>query len=376
MNIGRLAVHTAIAIAACAAFAITGHHAVLHAQDCARRYVATGDHYPSGHDIQEAERYPNHLLDDFLKKWGPWCLYDVAKEEATSSKYITDGQLAQTWNYRPDLITITVGEENDTIKKLVTDCFNNIKDHDFAQANTCAAGILANAQLFTNLTNNLTTIQQQYRVLMASKPKLVVAVTGYPNIYPKSLDATAKITELCTPLIDTIPTCVARWALLPTALDLLDQVFKKLNDTIANAVKPFAIGSNGRFVYVDTYSKLRDHCMEMKVTIKTTVEHPEEEGAVHQHDSPEVNFGCDESWFKAGDDGTKIPDYLEPAAIGVLIDKSQTTKGMGVHPNDSGNKCIAQLIWEADTLDPGVTPLKWKLSVPEASNTNVCQGSS
>jgi len=31
---------------------------------------------------------------------------------------------------------------------------------------------------------------------------------------------------------------------------------------------------------------------------------------------------------------------------------------MGVHPDDTGNNCIGDLIWEADTLDPGVTPLK------------------
>ena len=46
---------------------------------------------------------------------------------------------------------------------------------------------------------------------------------------------------------------------------------------------------------------------------------------------------------------------------------------MGVHPNDDGNKCISNLIFEADTLEPGVTPLKWKLSIPQAPNTNICQ---
>jgi hypothetical protein len=46
---------------------------------------------------------------------------------------------------------------------------------------------------------------------------------------------------------------------------------------------------------------------------------------------------------------------------------------MGVHPNDTGNKCISDLIWEADTLEPGVTPLKWKLSIPEAPKTDICQ---
>ena len=373
MKTGRLAIHALIAFAACAAFAIADHHAVLHAQDCARRLVAGGDHYPSGHDIEEAERYPNHLLEDHLKKWGPWCSYDIAKEGTTSTTYITEGQLAQTWNLRPDLITLTVGEENSTIVKLVTDCFDKVKDHDFSGATTCASGILANSSLWSNLSLNLTTIQQQYRVIMAGRPKLAVAITGYPNPYAKSLDATAKIAELCTPLIDTIPTCLARWAQLPPALETIDQVFKKLNKTIEDSVKPFAIGSAGRFVYVDTYTKMRDHCMKMEVEIKTKVEHPEEEGAVHDHDSPKVNFGCSDPWFKAGDDGTAMPNYLDPAAIGILIQKSQTTSGMGVHPNDSGNKCISDLIWDADTLDPGVTPLKWKLSVPEAPNSSICQ---
>jgi hypothetical protein len=286
---------------------------------------------------------------------------------------ISGGQLAQTWNLRPDLITLTIGEENATIIKLVTECFDKIKDHEFADASACAATILGNQSLFTNLTSNLTTIQQQYRVIMAGRPRLVVAVTGYPNPYPKSLDAGLQIALLCVPLIDTIPTCTARWVQLPPALELLDQVFKKLNTTIENAVKPFAIGSGGRFVYVDTYTKLRDHCMKMEVEIKTKVEHPEEEGAVHDHNSPKINFGCSENWFVEGEDGTAIPLYLDPAALGILIDRSQTTSGMGVHPNDEGHKCISDLIWEADTLEPGVTPLKWKLSIPEAPNANICK---
>ena len=85
--------------------------------------------------------------------------------------------------------------------------------------------------------------------------------------------------------------------------------------------------------------------MKMEVSFKTQVEHPEEDGVVHEHDSPSaVNFGCDEPWFVAGDDGTDTPFYLEPAAIGVLIQESQTTSGMGVYPNDDGQKCISDLI--------------------------------
>ena len=134
----------------------------------------------------------------------------------------------------------------------------------------------------------------------------------------------------------------------------------------------FGTPNGSRYVYVDLYPKFEDHCMTMKVQIKTKVEHPEESGAVHQHDSPEVNFGCSEKWFVEGDDGTAKPNYLLPAAPGVLIEWSQTTKGMGVYPNADGHKCISEAIWEADTIDPGTTPLKWKLGYGEASNSDIC----
>ncbi|HEY0592455.1 MAG TPA: hypothetical protein VGF40_11850 [Thermoanaerobaculia bacterium] len=344
------------------------------AQGCGLHYVAAGDAITAGKEVTESERYPNQLVERHLKTWGAWCLYDIAKDETTSQTYITGGQLAQTWNYRPDLITLTVGEQNNTIKDVVGSCFDKVKSHDFAGANACAGAILGNTTLYSNLTSNLTTTFQQYRMIMSGRPNLVVAVLGYPNPYPKSLDASAKIAELCAPLIDTIPTCTARWVQLPPALELIDQVFKKLNKTIEDAVKPFAIGSAGRFVYVNTYDKLRDHCMKMEVSFKTTVEHPEESGAVHEHDSPyAVNFGCSENWFVEGDDGTDSPFYLNPAAIGVLTKYSQKTENMGVWPNADAHKCLADLIWEADTLDPGTTPLKWKLRVPEPPKTDICQ---
>ena len=58
--------------------------------------------------------------------------------------------------------------------------------------------------------------------------------------------------------------------------------------------------------------------------------------------------------------------------MGVLTNKSQTTKGMGVRVNADGQKCIADLIWEWDTPEPGVTPLKWKLKYPEQPNSDIC----
>jgi hypothetical protein len=352
---------------------------ILIAQDCARRYIAGGDHLPAGHEVSEDERYPSQLLDDHLKKWGPWCVYNTAVNEATSQVYINGGtqQLSQTWNLRPDLITLTVGGENNPIINLITSCFDNVKDHEFAQASACAAGVLGNTAAWNSLTSNLTTTLQQYRMILAGRPKLVVAVTGYPNPFPKALDVTPKIAQLCLQLIDTIPTCTIRWAQLPPALEILDQAIKKLNTTIQNAVKPFTLAapSAGRFFFVDTYTKTRDHCMKMEVEIKTKVEHPEQSGSVHDHNTvSKVDFGCSDPWYVEGDDGTAIPFYLDPAALGVLIDRSQTTSGMGVHLNDDGHKCVSDLIWEHDTPEPGVTPLKWKLSIPETAKQNICQG--
>jgi hypothetical protein len=375
-TINRRIVWAAVTAAALGAVAAVGDRlvSVAHAQGCGLHYVAAADDIPAGHDVSESQRYPNHLMDDHLKKWGAWCEYDIAQNGTTSSTYITGGQLATTWNDRPDFITLTVGEQNSTIVNLVTSCFDKIKSHDFAGGSTCASSILGNPTLYSNLTSNLITTFQQYRVIMAGRPRLVVGVTGYPNPYPKSLDAAAKIAELCTPLIDTIATCTVRWVQLPPALELIDQVFQKLNTTIANAVATFANNSAGRFVFVNTYDKLRDHCMKMEVSFKTKVEHPEEDGAVHDHDSPSaVNFGCSEPWFVAGSDGTDTPFYLNPAAPGILIQESQTTSGMGVYPNDDGHKCISDLIWEADTIEPGVTPLKWKLGIPEQPKSDICQ---
>src|SRR5262249_9935747 len=162
-------------IAAAATGALPRSRAVVYAQGCGLHYVAVADDIPFGHDDDANQRYPDHLWNDHLKKWGAWCEYDLAQSGTTSSTYITGGQLAQTWNMRPDLITLTVGEQNTTIVNLITSCFDDVKSHDFAGAASCAGAILGNSSLYANLTSNLTTTFQQYRVIMAGRPKLVVA---------------------------------------------------------------------------------------------------------------------------------------------------------------------------------------------------------
>jgi len=274
---------------------------------------------------------------------------------------------------RPDFLTIQLGEQNTPMVNAITKCFDKVKDHDFAGASACGAEILADSSLWTDLKKNYTTILSYTRIMAAQRPALVIAVVNYPNPYPQALDVVDEIVELCVPLVDTIPTCTARWVQLPPALEVLDQVFQKMNQTLKDAMAPFQAGPNGyRWVYADAYPRFKGHCMTMKVTIKTTVTHPPPVG-VHEHDSPEVNFGCSPTWFVEGEDGTATPNYLDPPIAGVLTKKSQTTKGMGVYPNADGHKCIADVIWEADTIYPGTTPLKWLLGYGERSNADICQ---
>jgi lysophospholipase L1-like esterase len=346
-----------------------------------RIYVASGDDIAGGNALNDnTKRYPDQLLSDHLKSPG-WCLYNQGKNGQTSSTYISGGGLASAYNMRPDLLTIQLGEQDSTMVNIITSCFDKIKDHDFTGANSCAAQVLGNSSLWSTMTSNYTTILQQTRIMMSQRPQLVVAVVDYPNPFPQASDATSRIAELCTKPVDSQLACDARWAQLPPALTTIDQVFQKLNTTLKNALAPFQAGPNGnRWVFVDVYPKFKGHEMKIDVTLRDDqVCHLcGTDGQYMDSHSGDKNIGSDTPWFTAGSDGTKLPDYL--FTPGPLIDPpvvieqvSQTTSGMGVYPNADGQKCIDDSIWEADTIDPGTTPLKWKLGYGEAANPNICQ---
>jgi hypothetical protein len=335
-------------------------------------YVAAGDDVTNGHDLNDdSARYAEKLLEDHLVSPG-WCLYNQGKDGQTSSKFITEGGLANAYNMRPDLLTIQLGEQNDPLVKILNDCFDNVKDHQFAQASSCAAQILANVSLWDDLKKNYTTILQQTRIMAMQRPRVVVAVVNYPNPFPQALDVVAPYVQMCTNLVDTIPTCMARWSQLPAALLVIDQVFQKLNQTLKDAMAPFWASPNGyRWVYVDVYPKFKNHCMTMKVSIYTTVYHPP--STIDVHNSTDNNIGCSDEWFTETYNGFRIPDYLPPAANGILLTYTHTTLDMGKYPNSDGHECIAEAIWEADTILPGTTPLKWLLGYGEESKTDICQ---
>jgi hypothetical protein len=220
------------------------------------------------------------------------------------------------------------------------------------------------------------------RIMQSQRPQLVTAVVGYPNPYPQvNAELSGKITQLCIGVIDALQSCLQRWLQLPVALTMIDQAIQKLNQTLKDSVATFQQGPNGfRWVFVDVYPKFKGHEMKMDVTLKLDqVCHLcGTQGQYFDNHSSEKNLGTDDPWWIEGDTGRDFPDYLMvPSQIVappvVIMQVSQTTEGMGQWVDKDGMKCISDATWDADTILPGETPLKWLLGYGEERNENVCK---
>ena len=321
-----------------------------------RIYVASGDDVTNGKAMDDnASRYAEQLIADHIKSPG-WCLFNQGKNGQTSSSYITGGGMSSAYNMRPDFLTIQLGEQNATIVKLITDCFDKVKDHDFSGAQRVRCRDPGQQQS-SGRTSRTTTRRSCSRPgsWPRSDHSSSSAVVNYPNPYPRSLDVIDEIVTLCVPLIDTIATCSIRWAQLPPALLVLDQVFVKLNQTLKDSMAPFQAGPNGsRWVYVDTYPDVRG-------PLHDDEGQDQDQGRAPRGERSGPRPRLSRSQFRLLDDvvrgGFRRHGQAElprcrprPASS---IEWSQTTKGMGVYPNKDGHQCIADTIWEADTIDPG-----------------------
>ena len=174
------------------------------------------------------------------------------------------------------------------IREHIDTCMTLIKNHQFIEANACALAIYTGGP-WKKLNDDLSDILNQFKVQLDGNPRMVVAVMGYYNPYPRATDVATEVPGFCAKLQDTIPTCTIRWMLLPPVLVTMDQITKKLNSTIEEVVKKFALASQGSYYFVNPYDAFEDHCMKLETEIKTNVYHPT--NTVHNHDSKN-DFGC------------------------------------------------------------------------------------
>ena len=154
---------------------------------------STGDDIPAGHDVSELR-----ALSRTISSRSP---EEVGRRGASTTSPRTGrrrrrkspaARRAQTWNYRPDLITLTVGEQNTTIVKLITDCFDDVKNHDFTGASTCASAILGNSGLWTQPQPESDDDPAAVPRDHGGRPSSSSPSTGYPNPYPKALTPTER----------------------------------------------------------------------------------------------------------------------------------------------------------------------------------------
>jgi hypothetical protein len=343
-------------------------------------YVALGDGVPYGAkkvddslDGSKSDRFPEKLTKILQDASFPFCLHNVSQGETTTDDYQDEDtefgftQQSLVHDLRPRLVTLTLGREQDLIREHISTCMTFIKNHQFIEANACALAVLTGGP-WKKLNDDLSDILNQLKVQLDGNPRMVVAVMGYYNPYPRATDVATEIPGFCAKLQDTIPTCLIRWMLLPPVLVTMDQITKKLNSTIEAVVQKFSLASQGSYYFVNPYDAFEKHCMRMETEIKTTVYHPT--NTVHDHNSKN-DFGCDDEWIKSDGDKGELPPwhYLPPAVTGVLINTTQTTEGMGAYPNADGNDCLAKLVYNADN---GWEPLKQKLGIPEKAEEDPC----
>lgn len=183
---------------------------------------------------------------------------------------------------------------------------------------------------------------------MREKPNLVLAVTNYYNPLPTSISDDT-INNFCEPLID-LPGARAetqcRHVLQQGSRNLsqVDKLVTVLNETIEKIVARYSTSTGGRILpVVNIRQSFSTHCTPIQVTLVIPLS-PDTSG----------NLGCSDTWIAPSPMGSGTRRITTDDG-NVLV--TATYSQVGVHPNDTGHRCIAALIWNAsrDKLGLGAT---------------------
>ena len=225
---------------------------------------------------------------------------------------------------RPDLLTIQLGEQNTTIVNLITSCFDKVKDHDFSGATACAAQILGNASVGQP--------QQQLHDHPAATRIMARATAARDRAprLPEPVSAACPTwsTVRCSACRSSTRTDLHRpVGTAPAGADDLDQVFQKLNKTIKDALAPFQAGPNGGAGSTSTLPEVQGPLHEDGGHHQDQGQHPGQIGRRPRPRVAEADFGCDDTWYVEGSDGTKLPNYLSRPRSASSIEGSRTPPG-------------------------------------------------
>lgn len=328
-------------------------------------YIATGDSVPAGADIGSScattsppctadpgNAYPAFLsgklaqLDPFGVKTS-----NLSCSGTTSSQYRFSGlcghgqsqlSLTTTTTEEPDVVTVTVGADDYSLKTLVSSCLTLLTKANLPGAGDCAEKVLNNEQQpLAALAGNLTVVLQS---IAAAHPHALIVVTNYYNPLPLSIS-----TSQCesSDIFSPPPTVFAcNWFVgnFNRLLSATDALVTDLNLKIGTVVIQQFGPSAGRVLLADVHDKFNGHCtaIDLKVTFAFLA-------ADHQ-------LGCGSStWIAAA------PNYHFPPTKfwGVTLEVNEA----GVHPTAAGHQCIANVIWET---------IKQKIGSTESPNTKPC----
>jgi lysophospholipase L1-like esterase len=302
-------------------------------------YAAAGDSVANGQDLVTGQPYRDHLLQDHLLSLGfsqaPACYLHTAQNGASTRNYLEGGidlfgnsQIAQrgpVLNFGPNLITLTIGADDNALPTLLHSCMQLILAGNITGpggAVACEQQILNDASSWNVTTFRLTNILQDYRqLLLPSRPNLVVAVTNYYNPLPDHLDAQT-IQAYCSQAPNYIyeAACKSRLPQFNAVLSVESSIISRLNTTVAQVVGTVGAQSPGHFVLVDISKKFIGHCTVIDYT------------QVYPDGTSETgNLGCgeDQTWIAPNQSSFGASTHA------------------GVHPNEKGHECIADLIWVA-----------------------------
>ncbi len=184
-----------------------------------RIYVASGDDVTNGKAMNDnAKRYPETAARGPHQVAGLVPL-QPGQERPDVVELHHRRRLSSAYNMRPDFLTIQLGEQNATIVKLITDCFDKVKDHDFTGAQRLRGADPGEHVALDEPQEQLhdDPAADQDHGLAAAAARRGGGRTTRTRIRSRSTSST-RSRSLCVPLIDTIPTCSIRWAQLPPAL--------------------------------------------------------------------------------------------------------------------------------------------------------------